>query len=90
MIQQVIAVYHQGALYVREMHMNGQFEVLCEPLSNMRILLITASASEHVLYIKRYARTLKDHVRATIARTSFYRISPRITIKCVKGTNMTQ
>ena len=81
-------MYRQGSLHVREIHMNGQFEPMREPLSNPEILLNTTSASEHVLMIERPIRTIKDHVRSTIARTPFDKIPPKMTIECVKEVNM--
>ena len=68
--------------------MDGQLEPLCESLADLGVLLNTTSASEHVPMIERHIRTLKDHIRSTMARTTFDKIPPRMTIECVKGVNM--
>ena len=88
MIRQILVLYRQGSLVVRELQMDGQFEPLREPLADLGVLLNTTSASEHVPMIERHIRTLKDHVRSTMARTPFEKIPPRMTIECVKGVNM--
>ena len=53
MKKQAMALYCQGSLHVREIHMDGQFESMRKPLSNLGIFLNTASASEYVAMIKR-------------------------------------
>ena len=80
-IQNVLQVYHSGGFRVKHVRMDGQFECLRGPLLAMGVLLNTTSRDEHVGFVERYIRVLKERSRCSFNTVPFKKMTTRMVIE---------